>query len=63
MVHIVAFTNKFPLEIIFTTGKIFYKTIHPGRVSVITSYGFIENKSWYNIQNFWIENINLIHII
>ena len=41
MVHIVAFANKFIVKIIF---KIFYKTIHSGRISVITRYDFIENK-------------------
>ena len=44
MVHIVAFMKKFLVEIIFNTDRVFYKTIHPGRVSVITSYGFIGNK-------------------
>ena len=44
MVHIVDFTNKFLVEIIFSTDKVFYKTIHPRRVSFITSYGIIGNK-------------------
>ena len=44
MVHIVAFTNKFLIEIIFSTDKVFYKAIHPRRVSFIISYGVIGNK-------------------
>ena len=43
MVHVTAFTNKFFVEFIFSTDKVFYNTIHPGRVLVITSDGFIRS--------------------
>ena len=54
MVHIIAFTTK----VIFSMDKVFYKTLPPRRVSVITS--FIRNKICDNIHNCWIENKNLI---
>ena len=44
MVQILAFTNNFLIEIIFSTDKVFYKTIDPGRVSV-TIFGFVELKT------------------
>ena len=52
MVHIVAFMHKVLVEIIFSMDKVFDKTFHPRRVSVITSYGFIWNKICENIQNY-----------
>ena len=51
MVHVIAFTNKFRTVINFNTNKEFYKTGHPGRVSGMTSFGFIRNKVWDNIHN------------
>ena len=51
MVHIVAVTNNFLAEIILSADKVFYKTIHPGRVLVIRRYGFTMNEVCDNIQN------------
>ena len=39
----------FFMEIIFKTNKVFYKTIHPGRITLITSYGFLKGKVGSNI--------------
>ena len=44
MVHIIAFTNTVLVKIIFRTDKVFYKTVYPGRVSVITSYASLAIK-------------------
>ena len=60
MVHIIAFMNNFIVEIFFSTDQFFYKTIHPGKVLVIKSYGFITNKTCYNIHNCWTGKRNLI---
>ena len=53
MVHVIAFTNKFFVEFIFSTDKVFYNTIHPGRVLVITCDGFIRIIICDKIHKFW----------
>ena len=47
--HVAIFANLFFIAIFFSMNKVFYKATYLGKVSVITSYGFIKNKVRNNI--------------
>ena len=59
MLNVILFMNKFFVEIIVSTKKVFYKAFHPGSVNVTTTYSFIRKTVCDNIHNFWIENRQL----
>ena len=43
------FTYKVFIETVFVKNKIFYMTVHPGRVSIVTNNYFVRNKIWHNV--------------